>query len=396
MLRVGRNEAGEIAGDCASMGDLRHARITRNSRGRFRAEPNGPSPVELVMDRVALIYNPASGQDSPKRRAVVDDALAMLRDAGVRADAFETNAPGRAGALALEAVDLGYDTIMACGGDGTVHEILQELVGTQVALGVVPLGTANALAADLGLGSTPAGAMDKLLTATPVRVPVGRIFYCDSEGVSRSRYFTVAAGVGADALFMSRLDARLKRRFGYVLYMVQGLRVWATHSFPLFNVAFVDRESRKTRKEDVSQLLAVRIGDFGGVLHKLAPGASLHKDSLSLLAFKTRSRVHYMLFVLAVLFGRHTFAREVELLDAISVECGAHKGSAEQVFVEADGELLGSLPVRIEIVPQALTLLIPRSAGLNGRPAQDGLDSRRPLAASAPTSDPAELMPGHK
>lgn len=348
------------------------------------------------MDRVALIYNPASGQDSPKRRAVIDDALATLRTAGVHADAFETNAPGRAGALALEAVGLGYDTILACGGDGTVHEILQGLVGTQVALGVVPLGTANALAADLGLGPTPAGAIDKLLAATRVRVPVGRIFYHDSEGVSRSRYFTVAAGVGADALFMSRLDARMKRRFGYVLYMVEGLRVWATHSFPLFTVAFVERESRKTRKEDVSQLLAVRIGDFGGVLHKLAPGASLHKDSLCLLAFKTRSRVHYMLFLLAVLFGRHTFAREVELLDAISVECDARKGSSEQVFVEADGELLGSLPVRIEIVPQALTLLIPQSAGLNGRPARDGLDRRGPLEAGASTADPEPLMPVRK
>ncbi len=348
------------------------------------------------MDRVALIYNPASGQDSPKRRAVIDDALAVLRSAGVHADAFETNAPGRAGALALAAVGLGYDTILACGGDGTVHEIMQGLVGTQMALGVVPLGTANALAADLGLGPTPAGAIEKLLAATPVRVPVGQIFYRDSEGVSRSRYFTVAAGVGADALFMSRLDARLKRRFGYVLYMVQGLRVWATHSFPLFNVAFVDRLSRKTRKEDVSQLLAVRIGDFGGVLHKLAPGASLHKDSLSLLAFKTRSRVHYMLFVLAVLFGRQTFAREVELLDAISVECGAREGSAEQVFVEADGELLGSLPVRIEIVPQALTLLIPQSAGVNGHPAQDGLDRRGSLEAGASTAEPEPLMPVRK
>ena len=68
----------------------------------------------------------------------------------------------------------GCDAILACGGDGTVHEVLQRMVGTDAALGVVPLGTANALAANLGLGRSPAKAVRKLLTALPVRVPVGK------------------------------------------------------------------------------------------------------------------------------------------------------------------------------------------------------------------------------
>ena len=103
------------------------------------------------MRRVALIYNPASGQHSWRRHADIDKALDQLREAGVKAKAHETIAPGSAGLLAEEAVRRGCDTIIACGGDGTVHEILQSLVGTTVALGVVPLGTANALAANLGL-----------------------------------------------------------------------------------------------------------------------------------------------------------------------------------------------------------------------------------------------------
>jgi len=195
-----------------------------------------------------------------------------------------------------------------------------------------------------------------------VRVPVGQVFYRDGERTSRSRYFTVAAGVGADALFMSRLDARLKRRFGYLLYLVEGLRVWATHSFPLCQAAFITRKSRNRRVEEVSQLLAVRIRDFGGILHNLAPGATLRKDTLRLVAFKTRRRLHYMRFLLAVVFGRQTFLNGIELLDAVSVECRPSEGSSARIFVEADGELLGGLPVRIEIAPQTLTLLIPPSA----------------------------------
>jgi YegS/Rv2252/BmrU family lipid kinase len=317
----------------------------------------GPRPI--WMRHVALIYNPYAGQHSERRKALIENCLVVLRAAGIEAEALETHSPGTAGQLAMEAVRRGCDTILACGGDGTVHEILQCLVGTRIALGVVPLGTANALAMDLGLGSKPAKALRLLLDARPVQVPVGRISFKEEDGSTGSRYFTVAAGVGVDALFMSRLDPELKRRFGYALYLVEAFRVWATHSFQLFRAAFVTHHGRTRRVEHVSQLLAVRIRDFGGALRNLAPGATLHKGRLRLVAFKTRSRLRYLRFLIAVLFGRQTFTGAIELLDAVSVECRAGNGSTAHVYAEADGELLGVLPVRIEIVPQALTLLIP-------------------------------------
>jgi diacylglycerol kinase family enzyme len=107
------------------------------------------------MRRAALIYNPASGQQSSRRGALVDKAIAVLREAGVETEKLETNAPGSAETLAREAAARGCDTIIACGGDGTVHEVLQAVVGTEIALGVIPLGTANALASDLGLRAAP-------------------------------------------------------------------------------------------------------------------------------------------------------------------------------------------------------------------------------------------------
>jgi len=312
------------------------------------------------MQRAALIYNPVSGQYSARRDAAIQTAVELLRQAGVHAEALVCDAPGRATEHARRAVSGSFDTVIACGGDGTVHEILQTLVGTNVALGVVPFGTANALAADLGLIGPPQHAIRKLLQAQPTRVPVGRICFTSPAGQPASRYFLVAAGVGADALLMSRLDAGLKRRFGYVVYLVEAFRIWATDSFPLFEAAFTVNGSGARRVEDVSQLLAVRVRSFGGVLRELAPGATLRNGDLHLVAFKTRDRLRYLSFLLAVVAGRHTFSRLIEHVDAHSVACSPRNG--DRVYVEADGEVLGSLPVSMDAVPDALTLLIPPHA----------------------------------
>jgi len=314
------------------------------------------------MRRVALIYNPASGQHSSRRASNIERVKAVLHRAGIETASLETHAPGSGKALAVAAVRQGHDSVLACGGDGTVHEVLQGLVGTDVALGVVPLGTANALAQNLGLGSNPVKAVQALLNATPQQVPVGRISFKEPNGLEGWRYFTVAAGIGADALLMSSMDPELKRRYGYALYIFEALKIWATNPFPLFDARFSGHGNGPDRQEQVSQLLAVRIRSFGGALGVLAPGATLHKNDLSIVAFKTRSRIHYLRFLLATIVGRQTFSRNIELLDAHSVECRPLNGCKSSVFVEADGEVLGALPARIEVAREKLTLLIPPGA----------------------------------
>lgn len=192
------------------------------------------------MRRVALVENPASGQTSPRRQAIVRETIAALRQAGIETDRYTIDGPGSGSQLARQAMERGCDAILVAGGDGTVHEILQCLVGTDVALGVVPMGTANALASDLGLVGSPSRAIHRLLCALPVKVPVGRITFRAEDGSEQSRYFTVAAGVGADALLMARMDPVLKRRLGYLLYLIEAFRIWASHPFPLFQASFVN------------------------------------------------------------------------------------------------------------------------------------------------------------
>ena len=312
------------------------------------------------MRKAALIYNPVSGQESAQRRAAINGVMATLRAGGVDVTPYETDGPGSGAALAREAAATNCDTVVVCGGDGTVHQVLQGLAGTALALGVIPFGTANALAASMGMSGPAERAALKLLAAEPVRIPAGRIHYHDQQGEHCARYFLVAAGVGPDARLMAEMDPGLKRRLGYILYILDGFRIWAGGRFPLFEARFGENGNGHTRY--VSQLLAVRVRSFGGAVGSLAPGASLRSPKLHLLAFSTQSRWHYLRFAVGAALGRHPFDRAVELLEATCVECHPHNNLREPLQAEADGEPLGGLPVRMEIVPDAVTLLVPRGA----------------------------------
>src|ERR1700756_653371 len=132
-----------------------------------------PQEMTPAIRRVALVDNPASGLNSSRREATVAAARSALENAGIEVQNLTIDGPGSGRVLAREAIARGCDSVIVCGGDGTVHEVIQAVVGTDVALGVVPMGTANALASDLGISRSPAKAIRRLLTARPVQGPVG-------------------------------------------------------------------------------------------------------------------------------------------------------------------------------------------------------------------------------
>jgi diacylglycerol kinase family enzyme len=137
-------------------------------------------------------------------------------------------------------------------------------------------------------------------------------------------------------------------------YYAMATRLWLTH--PMKNFA-VEIESGAT--VGVSQLLAVRICNFGGVLRELAPGASLERDDLRLVLFRTRSRLAYLRYIVRGLVGARWQVGGIDLVHAVNVACRSKNEGFGRIYVEADGELLGTLPVEISVVPDAVTLLVP-------------------------------------
>jgi diacylglycerol kinase (ATP) len=322
------------------------------------------------MQKVALLYNPDSGGRDVRRKAELESVVSLLRGAGIQAEMMLPHSPDEAQGLTLKALQNGFDTVFACGGDGTIHNIVQVLANTPAALAILPMGTANALAHDLGLPMNVIKAAKSLLRPVPRRVAIGRIHYRDLAGDAGSRFFVVAAGCGVDAHLFYKLHAGTKRRMGMAAYYAKAWHLWLSYPMARFQLAFDETGSGEKRHDDVTELMAVRIRNFGGVLQELAPGASLDRNDLRLVFCRTASRTAYLHYVARGLLRGSWKVRGIDLAYSGRVLCtysGQVQAPAQEndrqvekkVYVEADGELVGTLPAEISIVPDALTLLYP-------------------------------------
>jgi YegS/Rv2252/BmrU family lipid kinase len=316
------------------------------------------------MRTAALLYNPDSGGSRVRRQAELESVLAMLRGANVEAHLVLTDSRAHAVEKAQQAVLAGCDTIFACGGDGTIHNVIQVLANTRTALAILPMGTANALAHDLGLPMNIAAAAQAALHALPRRIALGRIQCPDLEGQPSSRFFIVAAGAGVDAHLFYKLHTGTKQRMGMAAYYAKAWQLWFTHPMTRFQVEFAESGSDRLCRADVTELMAVRIRNFGGVLQELAPGASLERDDLRLVLCRTASRLAYLLYVTRGLLRRRWKVPGIDLAHSGRVSCQYlpapdMRAAQPKIYVEADGELVGTLPAEITMVPDALTLLAP-------------------------------------
>ncbi|MGB8012667.1 MAG: diacylglycerol kinase family protein [Terriglobales bacterium] len=318
------------------------------------------------MRKATILFNPNSGR--PKRDRELNHAIGVIQSAGVRTELTICRSSQEATDNAHCAVAAGSDTVFACGGDGTIHDVIQGLAGTPVALAILPFGTANALAHDLGIPLRPSAAAQVAIEGKSKvrRVALGRVEYEDFTGKSTARFFTVAAGIGVDAHLFYKLTSHLKNRSGMAAYYLKAWQLWATYNMRRFEVEFSNGSGHR-QQASLTELLAVRIKFFGNVLRELVPGASLDCNELRAVMCRTASRNAYLQYVAGRLIGRQWDIEGIDLVSCSEVVCklpekdGDHAASHsdDRVYVEADGELLGRLPARMTMQPDALSLVVP-------------------------------------
>ena len=277
-------------------------------------------------------------------------ALAALRSAGIVAELRATSCAGDGRRLAREAVKSGCDMVIVCGGDGTINEVINGLAPGDVPLAVLPGGTANIVANELGLPGKIVKAARQLPSWRPSRVPLGRATWEESGSV-RQRFFLAVAGVGFDARIISQLDMDEKLRLGIVAYCWEAVRQVFRYNFPGFQFS-VDGSTLHSTFAVIQ-----RSRRYAGWL-KLARPHSIVEPDFSCCLFEGSTPARYLRYALGVLTQTHQRLGDVRFLKGSSIHCRSAQAEGP-IFFEVDGELAGRIPVTFDVVPDALTLLAP-------------------------------------
>lgn len=285
-----------------------------------------------------IIFNPTAGEG---RRRRLDRALDALRALAIRHEVAETARAGHAAILARDAAQRGAPLVVAAGGDGTIAEVAGAILGSGSMLGILPLGTANVLACEIGIPLDPKRAAEVLARGRTMPLHPGHARFADGS----ERLFVQMMGAGLDAAVVANLPPGLKRLFGRAAYVMQTARELPRYGYPPIRAVLDGTEETATS-------VVVTKGHFYGGRFVLAPGAHPDQPGFHVALLRDAGALATLLAGAALPLGLFPKLPGVELRRARSVEL---RGPA--IRVQADGDPAGSLPVTIADAGCALHVL---------------------------------------
>jgi diacylglycerol kinase (ATP) len=323
-----------------------------------------------------IIYNPMSGR--PGRREQNVRAMQRLLDTrGIFAEADATAGPGDATRLAHRAVADHVELVIVYGGDGTVNEVIQGLAGSHTPLAIWPGGTSNVVARDLALPLNIEQLAEIFATGKTKRITLGRATSGSALGVQSlalpgasynkelkadsrlpfgtqnsepgtERYFVMMAGIGLDASVARGVNMRLKRRTGELAYWLSGGKHLLTWQPEVFTLEIDGRSF-----ESAFALIGNGKG-YGGRM-MMTPNAKLDESLFEVYVLPPlANNLSYLRALVACMRGKPETAGAMLVKGKLITA-----NSSRQPWVEADGEIIGPLPMTFEIVPDALSVIVP-------------------------------------
>jgi len=361
-----------------------------------------------------LIYNPIAGRQPERREKQIRQAAAALGNAGIAVELAATAGPGGACELAAAAAQRGDELVVVCGGDGTINEAVNGLAYSQTRLAILPGGTANIIAKELGLPHNLLRAARELRRWRPRVVPLGLATWflkmagasgewglaeelkvsarylgpfpvprtltpdsapgeqrdfglksgatglrgkedaglkADAASEVQHRYFLSVGGIGFDAHIVDQLKHDLKMFLGVAAYGIEALRQVRRYRFPPFTCRADDLEFEAT-------FAAIqRTSRYAGWF-RMAPHAHFFEPRLAACFFQSRRWPRYFVYATALAARLHLKLSDVTMVETERVECLPVEPGARILF-ELDGELAGALPATFEVRRDALMLLTP-------------------------------------
>ena len=320
--------------------------------------------TDPALDRreAVIVVNPAA-HNSPGRKALVkaDD---WLRERGWTAEWLETAGPGEATGMAARAAERGVPLLFVCGGDGTLNEAVNGLAFSETAIGVIPGGTSNLWAREVGLLEKPVEAVRLAVEGVRRRVDLGR---------AGSRYFLLMAGYGIDAAAIHKVSLGVKGRLGAAAYVLSAARQALSYRSSRVTVSL----DGKRRRLNILLLVAGNTRLYAGVT-QITREAVVDDGLLDVCVYEGRGRWDIIRLGLMTLLGRHgrsnkVIQRRVKRL-ALTWE--------EPLPLQLDGDAIKDSPAEVEVAPGALWVMTPqelRSPLFSRRPEPQQARGRHPL-----------------
>jgi YegS/Rv2252/BmrU family lipid kinase len=288
---------------------------------------------------VRLVVNPVAGKRKLRAWKKIEDLLRSR----VSLTTFTTRKKGDAFSCSQNIQDV--DRIIIAGGDGTVNEVINGLLSSPtgfqekktIPLALIPLGTANVLARELNIPDDAEQAVELALTGRPKKISLGRI---------NDRYFSLMAGIGFDGETVLKVKESTKRLSGKGAYILSGLRVFKGYNPPLIRVSIL--------KETFSGFTMV-VGNarFYGGEYQVTPNADITEPLLDVCLLKSKSRKKLLRFIFGVLSKRHLQLDDVVYRRTSRIEIN----SKDTVHVQIDGDYFGTLPVTVQAVKDAVSVV---------------------------------------
>jgi len=283
--------------------------------------------------RFCIILNPAAKGE--RARKLVDRLQTMLPECELQL----TRSPGHAQVLAKQAVEDGFEVVVAAGGDGTLNEVVNGIAGADVALGLLPVGTINVFALELGFPTDLERAIRILRK--------GKIKKLDLA-YANDRFFIQLAGVGLDAQIVAKTDLRLKKSWGPLSYVFTAGQIIGKQP-PVLEI-----ETAEGKQMEGSFVL-IGNGRYYGGRFTFFPTANMQDGLLDVCVFQKVSYIDLFRYLHGIATNSHTTLPDVHYFktESLRVTC------AEFVPMEVDGELHGGSPALIGVERKALNVIVP-------------------------------------
>lgn len=288
---------------------------------------------------ICFIVNPIAGKG--KGKTVAKQIEGYMKEIAVPYEIRFTTRSREAENLALVASMEGYKKIVAVGGDGTVYEVVNGIIGRDITLGIVPSGTGNDFARSLGVGKSIETALDTVVYGRERLVDCGK---------ANNRYFVNVAGIGFDTDILKEAEKIKKYFSGPWAYLAGVFKTLIHYKYKKIHMTI---DSEQYQKEIL--LVAFANGNYYGGGMKIAPDADMEDGYFDICVIHKIPKLKVLRLFPTIFAGKHIEVEEVSIYRGKKVELYGDS----PMPINLDGDLVGTTPLTIEIVPKSLKLMSP-------------------------------------